>query len=98
MENVTQWWKQSESFFQNSGEFFWFSKRAGEFFPFPPSCKPVCVAEYALISLKMLKYPWTNCSDYARALNMLDHLTCLSQGSEYGTVVYAMVTQSSEYV
>ena len=52
------------------------------------------------------------CSDYARTLNMPDHLTCsiefwnacsclrfwMCQSSEYGTVVYARVTQGSEYV
>ena len=64
-----------------------------------------------LVWLNMHQYPWIwiCCSDYARALNIHDHLTCftvfwrclrfsISQGSEYGTVVYAMVMQSSEYV
>ena len=65
--------------------------------------------QYPWISLNILENRWICCSDYARALNIHDHLTCftvfwrclrfsISQGSEYGTVVYAMVTQSSEYV
>ena len=51
---------------------------------------------------------WINCFDYARALDMHDHLKYSTgflrylgllkyQGSEYGTVVYGRVTQNSEY-
>ena len=43
-------------FFQNQGTFFDFQKRAGEVFQFDPSCAPVNVAEYALISLNIPKY------------------------------------------
>ena len=55
MENLTQRWTQSGPFFPKSGHFFRFSKRAGEASPLPPSCAPVIVAEYALISLNMPK-------------------------------------------
>ena len=42
----------------------------------PPSCTSVSVAEYALISLnvRILKNASINCSDYARDLNIPDHL------------------------
>ena len=61
------------------------------------------------ICLNILESAWTNCSDYANALKMHDHITCstdfwrclmfqITQASEIGTVVYAMVTQKSEYV
>ena len=73
-------------FFQKSGHFFRFSKRAGEVSPLPHGCAPVSVAEYSSISLNMPKYLLKCLKFY------------LSQGSEYGMVVYARVTQSSEYV
>ena len=52
--------------------------------------------QYALIFLNDLE----NYSDYARTVNIPDHLTCgfwICQGSEYGAVLYARVAQSSEY-
>ena len=71
--NLTQRWTQSGPSFQKSGHFLQFSKTAGEVSPLLPSCAPVSVA------LNMPKYPWkclNKCSDYARALNMHNHLTC----------------------
>ena len=64
--------------------------------------------QYPWIFQNILESVWINSSDYARTLNMHDHLTCStgfwkslwfqkSQGSEYGTVVYARATWSSEY-
>ena len=57
------------------------------------------------IYLNIFENAWIKCSDSVRALNMHDYLTCLtsfwrclSLSSEYGTVVYARVTQSSKYV
>ena len=44
MQNLTQRWIQSESFFQKSGHFFDFQKGQGR--P-PPSCSSVGVAKYA---------------------------------------------------
>ena len=46
--------------------------------PLSPSCTPVNVAEYVPISVNILENAWINCSDYARALNMHDHLTCFT--------------------
>ena len=37
--------------------FFWFSKKGRGGLPFTPSCAPVGVAEYALITLSITKYP-----------------------------------------
>ena len=67
------------------------------------------IHQYPWISLNIFENYLINCSAYPRALNMHDHLTCskgfwrclqfkMSPGSEYGTVAYAVVTQSSEYV
>ena len=88
--------------FPKSGHFFRFSKRAEKASPSP-------LAEHLWVWLNMHWYPWIclnilenisiNWSDYARALNMHDHLTysigfwrCLlfliSQASKYGTNVY----------
>ena len=64
--------------------------------------------QYPWIFQNILESVWINSSDYVRALNMHDHLTCStgfwkslwfqkSQGSEYGTVVYARATWISEY-
>ena len=100
MENLTQRWTQSESFFQKSGQFLQFLKRAGEASPQLPipsssSCTPVKMAEYASISLNRSKYlenASINCTNYARVLNMHD------KTFEYGLIVYATITQSSEYI
>ena len=64
---------------------------------------PVSVTEYAPISLHIPKYPWKSCSDYAGALDMPNHLTCLIDwhGSKcralYGMAVYARFMRSSGY-
>ena len=100
MENLTQRLTQSGSFFQKSCPFLQFLKRAGEVspqLPIPSSsiCTPVKMAEYASISLNMSKYPANasiNCTNYARVLNMHDTVF------EYGLIVYARITQSSEYI
>ena len=47
----------------------------------PPSLcySPISIDEDSSMSLNISKYPWKawmNCSDFGRALNMLDHLTC----------------------
>ena len=78
MENLTQRWKQSEPFFQKSGIFCRFSKRAGEVSPLPLSCAPVSVTEYASVSLNIPKYPW----------KYLNKLFWLCQGSEYAWSSY----------
>ena len=46
--------------------------------PSPPSCMPVNMAEDALISLNIPKYPW----------KWLNKLSWLSQGSEYAWSSY----------
>ena len=79
MENLTQRWAQSGSFFPKSGYLFWFSKRAWE--APSPSCAPVIVVEmhqYTWLYLNAFENAWVNHSDYARALNMHEHLTCLT--------------------
>ena len=69
------------------------------------------MAEYASTTLNISNYPWKclkNCSDYARVLNIPDHLACstdfwrglefqICQNSEYGMVLYVRVTQNPEY-
>ena len=98
-----------ETFFPKSGHFFLFSIKDRGYIPFPPSCAAGSVAEYASISLKMPKYPW-KClnklfwlcqgSDNGWSSYMFNRLLKMfwvlnKPGSEYGTVVYARVTQSS---
>ena len=79
---------------------FSISKRAGEASPpTPPSYAPVSVQ---CGSINILGNACINCSDYGNALNMHDHLHVQQAfqdalGSEYGTVVYARVMQSSKY-
>ena len=51
MENLTQRWTLSAPFFQKSGQFFWFSKRAGEASPLP-------LAARLWVWLNMHQYPW----------------------------------------
>ena len=72
------WTQSGFFFFQNQDIFFYFQNRAGEASPFPPSSTPVSVAEYALISLKIPKYPW----------ECLNKLFWLCQGSEYTWLSY----------
>ena len=90
---------QSGPFFPQSGNFL-------------PSCTPVSVAEYAPISLNMPEYPWKwlnelfwlcQGSEYACSSYMFGRLlesppVLKAAFSEHGMVVYARVTQSSEYV
>ena len=64
------------------------SQRVREASPLPPNCASVGVAEYASVSLNMSKYCW----------KCLNKLFWRCQCSEYGTIVYARFTQSSEYV
>ena len=67
----------SPSFFQNHGTFLDLKKKAGETSStVSPSCVSVSVVEHASVSLNIPKYPLINCSDYARALIMPNHLTC----------------------
>ena len=58
--------------------FFQFSKRVREASPLLPSYAPVSVAEYALLFLKMPKYPW----------KYLNKLFWLCQGPEYAWTSY----------
>ena len=98
-----------KTFFPKWGDFFLFSKKGRGYIPSPPSCAAGSVAEYASISLKMPKYPW-KClnklfwlcqgSDNGWSSYMFNRLLKMfwvlnKPGSEYGTVVYARVTQSS---
>ena len=73
MENLTQRWTQSGTFFPKSKYFFLiFKKGQGRPLPIPssgtpvsmteypslsPSCTPVSVTEYAPMSLKISRYP-----------------------------------------
>ena len=58
--------------------FLIFKKGQGRSPPFPPSCTPVSVAEYASVSLNMHKYPWKS----------LNKLFWLCQGSKYAWSYY----------
>ena len=78
MENLTQWWIESGSFFLTSWHFFRFSNRAGEASPLLPSCMSVSVDEYASISRNMVKYPW----------KCLNKMFWLRQGFEYAWSPY----------
>ena len=103
-ENLTQRSTQSRPFFPKSRHFFQFLKkdRGG------PSLLSLVawlwlwlnMHQYPWIPLNILENAWLYCSDYARALNISGHPTCLTgfwrclqfwmcQGSEYGTVEYA---------
>ena len=77
MDNLTQKQTWSSPFLQKK-VFSWFSERAWETSPL------LLVARlevwlnmhlYPYICLNILENAWINCSDYARALNMHDHLT-----------------------
>ena len=81
MENLTQWWVKVRIFLFQIRTLFRFSERTGQGRLHLSSlvARLWVVAEYASVSLNMPKYPenaWINCSDYARALDMHDHLTC----------------------
>ena len=85
-ENLTQWWTQSRLFFPNSWNFFRLSKWAGRASsPPPPPPTPLLarlwewlnIHQFSGISLNILENAWiNNCSDYARTLNVCDHLKC----------------------
>ena len=78
MKNLIQRWTQSGPSFPKSRHFFGFRKRQGRLH-LSPSCPLVNVAEYTSVSLNIpniLENAWINCSDYARTLNLHDHLIC----------------------
>ena len=91
---------QSGPFFPKSGNFFL------------PGCASVSVDEYTSVSLNMPKYPWKwlnklfwlcQGSEYACSSYMFGRLLKMppvldKPGFWYGTIVYARVTESSEYV
>ena len=72
IENLTQRWTQSGSFFLKSA-LYSISKKGREGLPSPPSCTPVSLSEYASISLNISECPW----------KCLNKLFWLWQGSEY---------------
>ena len=93
------------AFLWKSGHFCRFQKGQGR-----SSLSPLVVRlwmwlnvhQYPWICLNFLENAWGNCSHYANALNMHEHLTCLkgfwrclgcqiSQDSEYDTIVYVRV-------
>ena len=110
VENVTQRWTPTGPFFPKSGCFFFFSKTSRGGLPSPQTVHLWMwqnMHQYPWMSLNILENAWINCSDYARTLTMLDHVSCstgfwrclgfkMCQSSEYGTVVYVRVTQISE--
>ena len=69
-----------KAFFQNQGTFFDFQKWAREASPIPLLPEQLQVwlntHQYPWISLNILENAWVNCSDYARTLNIPDHLIC----------------------
>ena len=78
MENLTQRWTQSGSFFslRIRALFSIFKKFRGDSFTlFARLWVWVNMHQYPWISIS-LKNAWINCSEYARVLNMPDHLTC----------------------
>ena len=88
---------------------FDFQKREGKASPLPLVASLwvwLNMHQYSWISLNILENAWINCSDYARALKMHDHLTCstgfcgclrfsMCHGSEYGMILYASRAYSS---
>ena len=84
MENLTQSWRQSRPILPEWNHLFRFWKSAGEvssplhpFLPHPRLSVWLNVYQYPWICLNILENAWMNCSDYARTVNMGDHLTCL---------------------
>ena len=77
MQNLTQRSTELGFFFQKSGNFFRFSKIAGE-----ASYLPLVghlwvwlnVHQYSWRCFNILEYTWINSSNYSRALNMHDIL------------------------
>ena len=79
MENLTQRWHNQHLSLKNQDTFFDFQKGQG----WPPLSSLVVhlwiwlnMYQYTWICLNILENAWINCSDYARALYMHDHLTC----------------------
>ena len=79
MENVTQKWTQSWSFFLKSRHFFSiFKKRQGKSTSYPLVAHIwvwLAMHQYPWISPNNLGNAWINRSYYATALNMADHLS-----------------------
>ena len=76
-------WTEPGLFFPELRYFFRLSKRAGEAsFLSPPLVVHLWVwldmHQYPYICLNIFENAWINCSDYAMALNIHDHLTCLT--------------------
>ena len=83
MENVTQRWTQSGLFFfkKNQDTFVDFQKWQGRsplFSLITHLWVGLNMHQYPWKSLNILENAWINCSDYARALNIPGHLTCLT--------------------
>ena len=78
MKNSTQRWTLSGALFSESVHFFRFSRKGRGGFTLPPSCKPVHVAEYTIISVNIPKYPW----------KCLNNLFWLCQSPEYAWSFY----------
>ena len=96
MQNLSQRWAQSGSFFPKIRAFFSIFKKG--------QGRPLSVNEYAPISLNIPKYPWilAQCSDHARlwiCLVILNVQKALEDALVFKcvTVLYARITQSSEY-
>ena len=104
MKDLTWRWTQSEPVFQIHDTFLIFKNVQGR--PSPSSCAPVSVTEYAAISLNIPKCWWKclnkllwRCQGFAYAWSsyMFDRLLKMFPVLN-DTVVYAMATQSSEYL
>ena len=84
MNTLIQIWTQSGPFIPKSGQSFWFSKKDRGGLPHPPPPTPLVARlslwlnmyQYPWIPLNFLGNAWINCSNYIRALNMADYLTC----------------------
>ena len=81
MENWTQRWTQSGLSFQGQSTVFTFQKGQWR----PPLFSLVAGLwvwlnrnQYPWICLNIVENTWINCSDYVRAMNMPDHLKCLT--------------------
>ena len=80
MENLTQRLTQSRLVFPKSGHFFSILKKDRGGLPSPlylrGSWGYVNMHRYPWICLNIIANAWINHSEYGRALNMPDHLTC----------------------
>ena len=74
--------RNNQAFFpKNQVTFIRFSKKAGEASPLSLVAHlwvRLNMHQYPWISLNILENAWINCFEHARALVMLDHLTCLT--------------------